>query len=165
MWVVFNESQGQHDTEALVSEVKALDPSRLVNNASGDTDKQCGDVIDKHSYPGPESPKPEKDRAAVLGEFGGLGLPIEGHTWSQKTWGYKDTKNMQDLTLGYEKLLEKSWLLNAESGLSAVIYTQLTDVESECNGLMTYDREVRKISHERGTAANTGKRKGEALQN
>ena len=84
MWVVFNESQGQHDTEALVSEVKALDPSRLVNNASGDTDKQCGDVIDKHSYPGPESPKPEKDRAAVLGEFGGLGLPIEGHTWSQK---------------------------------------------------------------------------------
>ena len=165
MWVVFNESQGQHDTEALVSEVKALDPSRLVNNASGDTDKQCGDVIDKHSYPGPESPKPEKDRAAVLGEFGGLGLPIEGHTWSQKTWGYKDTKNMQDLTLGYEKLLEKSWLLNAESGLSAVIYTQLTDVESECNGLMTYDREVRKISHERGTAANTGKQKGEALQN
>ena len=165
MWVVFNESQGQHDTEALVAEVKALDPSRLVNNASGDTDKQCGDVIDKHSYPGPESPKPEKDRAAVLGEFGGLGLPIEGHTWSQKTWGYKDTKNMQDLTLGYEKLLEKSWLLNAESGLSAVIYTQLTDVESECNGLMTYDREVRKISHERGTAANTGKRKGEALQN
>ena len=165
MWVVFNESQGQHDTEALVAEVKALDPSRLVNNASGDTDKQCGDVIDKHSYPGPESPKPEKDRAAVLGEFGGLGLPIEGHTWSQKTWGYKDTKNMQDLTLGYEKLLEKSWLLNAESGLSAVIYTQLTDVESECNGLMTYDREVRKITHERGTAANTGKRKGEALQN
>ncbi len=165
MWVVFNESQGQHDTEALVAEVKALDPSRLVNNASGDTDKQCGDVIDKHSYPGPESPKPEENRAAVLGEFGGLGLPIEGHTWSQKTWGYKDTKNTQDLTLGYEKLLEKSWLLNAESGLSAVIYTQLTDVESECNGLMTYDREVRKISHEHGTAANTGKRKGEALQN
>jgi beta-galactosidase/beta-glucuronidase len=165
MWVVFNESQGQHDTEGLVAEVKALDPSRLVNNASGDTDKQCGDVIDKHSYPGPESPKPEENRAAVLGEFGGLGLPIEGHTWSQKTWGYKDTKNTQDLTLGYEKLLEKSWLLNAESGLSAVIYTQLTDVESECNGLMTYDREVRKISHERGTAANTGKRKGEALQN
>ncbi len=70
----------------------------MVNSASGDTDKQCGDVIDKHSYLGPESPKPEEDRAAV-------------------------------------------------------IYTQLTDVESECNGLMTYDREVRKISHERGTAA------------
>jgi len=113
MWVVFNENQGQHDTEALVAEVKALDPSRLVNNASGNDDKNCGDVIDKHSYPGPESPKPEVNRAAVLGEFGGLGLPVDGHTWTKKTWGYEGTKNIEDLTKGYEKLLSKSWELNA----------------------------------------------------
>ncbi len=157
MWVVFNENQGQHDTEALVAEVKALDPSRLVNNASGNDDKNCGDVIDKHSYPGPESPKPEDNRAAVLGEFGGLGLPVDGHTWTKKTWGYEGTKNIEDLTKGYEKLLRKSWELNVTSGLSAVIYTQLTDVETECNGLLTYDREINKVVPERAAAVNSGK--------
>ena len=158
MWVVFNENQGQHDTEALVAEVKALDPSRLVNNASGNDDKNCGDVIDKHSYPGPESPKPEENRAAVLGEFGGLGLPVDGHTWTKKTWGYEGTKNIEDLTNGYERLLAKAWELNATAGLSAVIYTQLTDVETECNGLLTYDREINKVVPERAAAANSGKR-------
>jgi len=159
MWVVFNENQGQHDTEALVAEVKSLDPSRLVNNASGNDDKNCGDVIDKHSYPGPDSPKPEEQRAAVLGEFGGLGLPVDGHTWSQKTWGYAGTKNIEDLTGGYEKLLAKARELNATAGLSAVIYTQLTDVETECNGLLTYDREINKVVPERAAAANSGKPK------
>jgi len=157
MWVVFNENQGQHDTEALVADVEALDPSRLVNNASGNDDKNCGDVIDKHTYPGPDSPKPEDNRAAVLGEFGGLGLPVDGHTWTKKTWGYEGTKNIEDLTKGYEKLLRKSWLLNVTDGLSAVIYTQLTDVETECNGLLTYDREINKVVPERAAAANSGK--------
>jgi len=157
MWVVFNENQGQHDTEELVASVKTLDPSRLVNNASGNDDKNCGDVIDKHSYPGPESPKPEANRAAVLGEFGGLGLPVDGHTWSKKTWGYQGTKSIEDLTAGYEKLLAKAWELNASAGLSAVIYTQLTDVETECNGLLTYDRELNKVIAERAAAANCGK--------
>ena len=157
MWVVFNENQGQHDTEELVAAVKGLDPSRLVNNASGNDDKNCGDVIDKHSYPGPDSPKPEANRAAVLGEFGGLGLPVDGHTWSKKTWGYQGTKSIDDLTSGYEKLLAKAWELNVQAGLSAVIYTQLTDVETECNGLLTYDRELNKVLAERAAAANTGK--------
>ncbi|KAB2641736.1 MAG: glycoside hydrolase family 2 [Verrucomicrobia bacterium] len=157
MWVVFNENQGQHDTEALVAAVKTLDPSRLVNNASGNDDKNCGDVIDKHSYPGPESPKPEANRAAVLGEFGGLGLPVDGHTWSKKTWGYEGTKSIADLTTGYEKLLAKAWELNASAGLSAVIYTQFTDVETECNGLLTYDRALNKVLAERAAAANRGK--------
>ncbi len=165
MWVIFNENQGQHDTEALVAEVKALDPSRLVNNASGNDDKNCGDVIDKHTYPGPDSPKPEENRAAVLGEFGGLGLPVEGHTWTQKTWGYEGTKNIEDLTSGYEKLLAKAWELNATAGLSAVIYTQLTDVETECNGLLTYDREVNKVVPERAAAANSGKPKNSPPSN
>ncbi|MEI7898647.1 MAG: glycoside hydrolase family 2 TIM barrel-domain containing protein [bacterium] len=157
MWVVFNENQGQHDTEALVAAVKELDPSRLVSNASGNDDKNCGDVIDKHTYPSPDSPKPEENRAAVLGEFGGLGLPVDGHTWSKKTWGYEGTKNVEDLTRGYEKLLVKAWEQHVAVGLSAVIYTQLTDVETECNGLLTYDREVNKVIPERAVAANTGK--------
>ncbi len=157
MWVVFNEAQGQHDTEALVAEVKALDPSRLVSNASGGADKNCGDVIDVHSYPGPDSPKPEDRRAAVLGEFGGLGLPVDGHTWSKKTWSYEGAQNIEDLTQGYEKLLAKAWELNATAGLSAVIYTQITDVETECNGLLTYDREVNKVIPARAAAANSGK--------
>ena len=157
MWVVFNESQGQHDTEALVAEVKALDPSRLVSNASGGADKNCGDVIDIHSYSGPDSPKPEDKRAAVLGEFGGLGLPVDGHIWSKKTWSYEGAQNIEDLTQGYEKLLAKAWELNATAGLSAVIYTQITDVETECNGLLTYDREVNKVIPARAAAANSGK--------
>ncbi len=157
MWVVFNESQGQHDTETLVADVRALDPSRLISNASGGADKNCGDVIDIHIYPGPESPKPEANRAAVLGEFGGLGLPVDGHTWSKKTWGYEGTQNIEDLTASYEKLLVKAWELKDTAGLSAVIYTQITDVETECNGLLTYDREVNKVIPARAAAANSGK--------
>ena len=157
MWVMFNESQGQHDTEALVADVKALDPSRLIDNASGDTDKHCGDVIDMHNYPGPGSPQPEEHRAAVLGEFGGLGFNVEGHTWKGKTWGYKGTNSFEDLTRGYEKLLAKAWALKDKPGLSAVIYTQLTDVETEGNGLMTYDREINKVIVERAAAVNSGK--------
>jgi len=157
LWVIFNEAQGQHDTEALVAAVKALDPSRLVNDASGGNDKNCGDVIDMHNYPGPGSPAPEANRAAVLGEFGGLGLSLDGHRWGGPTWGYKGTANIEALTRGYEKLLTKSWELKDKAGLSAVIYTQLTDVESEGNGLLTYDREVNKVVAERAAAVNSGK--------
>ena len=157
MWVIFNESQGQHDTEMLVAEVKALDPGRLVNNASGGTDKNCGDVIDMHKYPGPDSPNPEENRAAVLGEFGGLGLPVDGHRWSAASWGYRGTQSFEALTRGYEKLLAKAWALRDKSGLSAVIYTQITDVETEGNGLLTYDREVNKVIAERAAAVNSGK--------
>ena len=157
MWVIFNEAQGQHDTEALVAMTRQLDPSRLLNNASGYTDMNCGDVIDMHNYPEPDAPKPEANRAAVLGEFGGLGLPVEGHTWSKKTWGYQGVSSKEALTRGYEKLMVKSWELQRDRGLSAVIYTQITDVETECNGLLTYDREVNKVIPERTAAVNTGK--------
>ena len=156
MWVIFNEAQGQHDTEALVTDVKTLDPSRLVNNASGGNDMKCGDVIDMHNYPGPGSPAPEANRAAVLGEFGGLGLTVNGHLWAGKTWGYKGTEDIEGLTKSYEKLLTKAWGLNVIPGLSAAIYTQLTDVETEGNGLLTYDREVNKVIAERATAVNSG---------
>lgn len=155
MWVVFNEGWGQHDTETLVPWVKKLDPSRLVDNASGWTDKKVGDVIDMHNYPGPGSPAPEPQRAAVLGEFGGLGLGIEGHTWA-KTWGYRGTANSEQLTRDYMKLLRRAYELKDNPGLNAVIYTQITDVETEGNGLMTYDRAVTKVDVSRVAAANRG---------
>ena len=156
MWVVFNEGWGQHDTERLAKWVKELDPSRLVDDASGWADKKVGDVMDMHSYPGPGSPQSEPDRAAVLGEFGGLGLGIDGHTWTQKTWGYRGMASRDALTRQYVNLLRKVWALKDSPGLSAAVYTQTTDVETECNGLMTYDREMVKPDLEKVAAANRG---------
>ncbi len=157
MWVVFNEGWGQHDTERYTAAVKKLDPSRLVNNASGWTDKQVGDVHDIHSYPGPAAPEPEAERAGVLGEFGGLGLGVDGHTWTQKTWGYRGTTSSDDLTRSYVRLLRGVWGLCESHGLSAAVYTQITDVETECNGLLTYDRAVIKVNVDRVAAANQGR--------
>ena len=158
LWVVFNEGWGQYDTPRLVSWVKEMDPSRLVNNASGWTDQKCGDVNDVHNYPGPGSPKPEEKRAAVLGEFGGLGLSVDGHTWKQKdkNWGYKPMESREKLTAQYELLLQKVYQLKDDPGLCAAVYTQTTDVEVECNGLMTYDRAMVKPDLARVAAANKG---------
>jgi hypothetical protein len=159
MWVVFNEGWGQGDaadTKALVDLVRKLDPSRLVNNASGWADHKCGDVIDMHKYPGPGSPKPEEDRAAVLGEFGGLGLPLTGHLWQDKNWGYRPMSDRDDLTDKYVELLRGVYRFKDVPGLSAAVYTQTTDCEGEVNGLMTYDREVIKANPERMAAANRG---------
>jgi beta-galactosidase/beta-glucuronidase len=154
IWVVFNEGWGQFDTEIMTDRVKRTDPSRLVDDATGWTDKNAGDVIDIHKYPGPASPEPETNRAAVLGEFGGLGLGVDGHTWTKKTWGYQGMDTRKDLTKRYVSLLGKVLELKESPGLSAAVYTQITDVETECNGLMTYDREIVKPDLSSVAAAN-----------
>jgi len=154
VWVLFNEGWGQYDTERLALWLKAMDPSRLIDNASGWTDKQVGDIIDAHSYPTPESPAPESGRAAVLGEFGGLGLGLPGHLWSEKFWGYLIMTNGQSLAGRYTELLDRVDDLRDSVGLSGAIYTQLTDVETECNGLLTYDRAVEKLDPLLARAAN-----------
>lgn len=156
LWVVFNEGWGQFDTARITAWTKQYDPSRLVDCASGWTDRGVGDVHDIHVYPGPGSPKPEAKRAAVLGEFGGLGLKVDGHTWEQKTWGYRGANSKEDLTRRYEKLLEGVYKLKDNPGLSAVVYTQTTDVETEANGLLTYDRAVVKVDLARVAAVNKG---------
>jgi hypothetical protein len=149
MWVPFNEGWGQFDTARIAELIKQLDPTRLVDNASGWADRGVGDVHDIHSYPGPDAPANEPTRAAVLGEFGGLGLPIKEHTWQdEKNWGYRSFENAEDLTAGYLELIKKLKLL-VEKGLSAAVYTQTTDVEIEVNGLMTYDRVIIKMDIER----------------
>ena len=155
MWVPFNEGWGQFDTARIAKLTKEHDPSRLVNSVSGWADRGVGDVHDIHVYPGPSSPQPEPKRAAVLGEFGGLGLPLEGHTWLAKgNWGYKSFQNADELLAAYLELLKKLEPLIADPGLSAAVYTQTTDVEIEVNGLMTYDREVIKLTPAKISDAN-----------
>lgn len=155
MWVPFNEGWGQWDTNRIADWVKGYDPSRLVNSASGWTDREGGDVHDFHIYPGPGSPQPTPRRAAVLGEYGGLGLPIEGHTWQSKdNWGYRTYSSREELTLAYQRLQRNLHRLIGEPGLSAAVYTQTTDVEVEVNGLLTYDREIIKMDPAVVAAAN-----------
>jgi len=141
-WVVFNEGWGQYDTVRLTKLVKDLDPSRLVNNASGGHDIPCGDFLDIHVYPGPGCPKPEPSRVSALGECGGIALGTPGHTWVETAWGYRRVADQKALTEANIELWRKAWALKDAEGLSAVVYTQTTDVEAECNGLITYDREV-----------------------
>ena len=145
MWILFNEGWGQFDTEQLTRWVKAVDPTRLVDNASGWADTKVGDVIDIHSYPEPPQLSFEGSRAGVLGEFGGLGLGVLGHTWSPQIWGYQLMSDSQELTTHYLDIIAHIWKLESVNGLAAAVFTQLTDVESECNGLLTYDRAVLKI--------------------
>lgn len=145
MWVPFNEAWGQADTVAVTKWTKEYDPSRLVNCASGGNDFPVGDVIDVHRYPGPTMVAPSDTRAGVLGEYGGLGLPLKGHTWQdEQNWGYRSFTTQEALTDAYLDLADQLPAL-VRQGLSAAIYTQTTDVEIEVNGLMTYDRAIEKL--------------------
>jgi len=153
MWVPYNEGWGQWDTERIAKLIKKLDPTRLVNNTSGWADRGVGDVHDVHSYPGPAAPPNEENRAAVLGEFGGLGLPVKGHTWqAEKNWGYRSYETQEALTEAYVNLLGRLRPLIA-GGLAAAVYTQTSDVEVEVNGMMTYDRAMIKFDEKKAAAA------------
>ncbi len=144
-WVPFNEGWGQYDTERIATWVKQYDPSRFCIASSGWADRGIGDMIDAHLYPGPGMEPVEARRASVLGEFGGLGLPVEGHMWwDKRNWGYLTFREETVLVDEFKSIIQdliglKAW------GLSAAIYTQTTDVEGEVNGLMTYDRKVLKL--------------------
>ncbi len=148
VWVPFNEAWGQFKTKEIVEWTMQKDPSRLVNPASGGNFETVGHIYDLHNYPEPAMPDAMlfgKKMAVVLGEFGGLGLPLEAHTWQTKNnWGYQSFKNVQELTARYSEFVQRLPGLISK-GLSAAIYTQTTDVEVETNGLMTYDRKVMKI--------------------
>ncbi len=145
MWVPFNEGWGQYDTKRIVNLVSSLDATRLIDNASGWEDRGVGDVLDIHHYPDPRSPEPQKNRASVLGEFGGLGYYVEGHSWQQENWGYEKLQSLDELLIKYEDFYGDIFRMRDEEGLAASIYTQTTDVETETNGLMTYDRALVKM--------------------
>ncbi|MEE1664058.1 PA14 domain-containing protein [Streptomyces sp. WAC07094] len=154
MWVVFNEGWGQYDIGRVASQAKSWDPSRLVNNMSGlnlGNDGGAGDIMDEHGYPSPAlPPHPDGQRALVSGEYGGLGLGIPGHAWSvQQSYVDVDPTTYTDDYL--QKLTEVHAL--ACRGGNGAVYTQISDVEGELNGLLTYDRKVVKPDVARVKAA------------
>jgi len=156
MWVPFNEGWGQYDSDRIVALVRELDGTRPVNQASGWNDMGGGDVLDRHHYPPPEPPDPEVHRAAVQGEFGGLGFNVPGHTWRETGWGYDLFPDVESLATEYEAFMNTIREAAAGRGLSASIYTQITDVETENNGLLTYDREIAKMDSAWVRKANRG---------
>ncbi|UII19549.1 galactose-binding domain-containing protein [Fulvivirga ligni] len=141
-WVVFNEEQGQHDAVELTHFVEQLDPSRVVNPASGSGWVDAGDMVDVHPYPAPviNGLENRDDVAKVIGEYGGIGLRVDGHYWSDDADSYVVVNSPQeliDMYAGFANTL-KSHIINY--GLSAAVYTEITDVENEINGMLTYDR-------------------------
>lgn len=152
--VPFNESWGQFKTEEVTIWTKNYDPSRLVNPASGGNHYAVGDMIDMHNYPDPVMGLFDSKRVNVLGEYGGIGLAIENHLWETgRNWGYVQYKTSEDATKAYIDMTEKLKKL-IPFGYSAAIYTQTTDVESEVNGIMTYDRKVIKLIEDKIRKAN-----------
>ncbi|OSP40113.1 glycoside hydrolase family 2 [Streptomyces sp. 13-12-16] len=154
MWVTFNEGWGQYDIGRIAEQAKAWDPSRLVNNQSGlnlGADGNAGDIMDEHGYPSPAlPPRPDGKRALVSGEYGGLGLAVPGHAWSvQQSYVDVDPATYTD---DYLTKLDEVRALMCLGGNGAV-YTQITDVEGELNGLLTYDRRVMKPDVARVKAA------------
>ncbi|MBO5498638.1 MAG: beta-galactosidase [Bacteroidales bacterium] len=154
-WVPFNEAWGQFDTEEVVKFTRAQDPTRLINYASGGNFVKCsGDILDLHNYPHPEMYLYDKDYINVLGEYGGIGWPVEGHLWQpDRNWGYVQFKSADEVLDTYEKYADMLIDL-IDDGFAGAIYTQTTDVEIEVNGLMTYDRKVVKLDIERLSAIN-----------
>ena len=138
-WVPFNEGWGQFDAGKAVQALRTLDDTRLVDEASGWFDQGGGDVHSLHNYFYPLRIRPQK-RTVALSEYGGIAWPMPGHEPPRKTYGYGTAKDRQELTARYKKLQLKTVLPQLEKGLSALVYTQLTDVEDEVNGLFTYDR-------------------------
>lgn len=150
-WTLFNEGQGQSgngqtNTAHLVNAVRALDASRLINQASGNDYYGVGDILDNHSYPDPGDPL-SSTQATVDGEFGGIAWHVDGHLWNsaQAGNGYLLASSLDNFANLYDGYLNE--VLNYKSlsngGLNAAVYTQITDVENECNGLLTYDRLVK----------------------
>ena len=146
LWVPFNEGWGQFDAKNAVRLIRRLDPTRLIDHASGWHDQGVSDVKSLHVYFKPYRFKPDKKgRAVVLSEFGGYNLPVAGHTWNAKNFGYRGYQTPEALGEAVKTLYETQIVPACKSGLAADVYTQLSDVEDEVNGFVTYDRRVEKL--------------------
>jgi beta-galactosidase/beta-glucuronidase len=148
MWVVFNEGWGQYESKAMAQWVKAIDGSRLVNANSGWLDMSVGDLYDVHTYQEtPLTPEQKAERAVVLGEYGGVGWPIQQHLWNpqMRNWGYQTYQDKTAYLNALRKKMEALVPMKQKLGVSAAVYTQTTDVEGEVNGFMTYDRKFIKV--------------------
>lgn len=144
MWIPFNEGWGQFDTKDIARWTKLHDPSRILNPASGGNFHHTGEVLDQHHYPAPHMHLYDPAKVNVLGEYGGIGYAVEGHLWQEgANFGYEALmKNRQETTSKYIEYLEMLKRLDRYAG---AVYTQLSDVEGEVNGLSTYDRKVVKV--------------------
>lgn len=145
VWVPFNEGWGQFDAAMITARLRSLDKTRLINQACGWFDQKGGDMYSIHNYRRGLTVAPQEDRVVALTEYGGYAYPVAGHMFSKKKFGYRHYTSREDLTAGYRRLIEEEVIPNVARGLSAAIYTQLSDIETEINGVMTYDREVVKI--------------------
>ena len=152
VWVPFNEGWAQFDTEKVVEFTRGKDASRLINSASGGNSYHVGDILDSHNYPNPVMKfRSHGEQIDVLGEYGGIGLAVDGHLWNAqgRNWGYQGLcKDGGEVLKKYEEYAAQ-FVDQIISGVAAGIYTQTTDVESELNGIMTYDRAVVKVDEER----------------
>jgi hypothetical protein len=148
-WTIFNEGRGQHNDSEYVDMVRRLDPTRLINAASGWTDNRMGDFNVSHKFPGPEMPAKDDNRIAIIGLFGGLTLvPPPEHLWTENTWGHQHVSDSTALVQRYKQMHEELRQMIRTQGLAGAFFHQLTDVESECNGLTPYDRRSLKVPQE-----------------
>lgn len=157
VWILFIEGWGQHDVSRYVRLVRETDSTRVIDATSGGVHDPSSDVLDVHRFPGPVVIRPDDHRAAILGSSGGLGLPVPGHLWSEGSWGYQVAASPEELVDLYERKIGRMWRAKDSHGMSAVGYVQLTDVETEANGFMTYDRAVIKWDVERVASVNQGR--------
>ncbi len=148
MWVPFNEGWGQFDTARITNRIRQADPHRLIDSASGWFDQNCGDFVSTHNYFRPLTVPVKKwgSRAFFLSEYGGYACHIKNHSSVNRIFGYKRYNSLADFKAAYHSLIEKSLLPLKNQGLSGAVYTQLSDVEEEVNGILTYDREINKLT-------------------
>ncbi len=148
MWVPFNEGWGQFDAAEAVRRIQVLDTTRTIDHASGWHDQGIGDFKSLHVYFKPyKFSEDKKKRCEILTEFGGYSFPVEGHLFNtEKAFGYKKIASLEELQTAYKKLYEEEIIPVKEKGLSASVYTQVSDVEDEINGIVTYDRRVVKFN-------------------
>ena len=147
VWVPFNEGWGQFDACRIAGTLRKLDPTRLIDHASGWHDQKCGDFKSRHIYYKKFKMREDpKGRVQALSEFGGYSCPEAGHMASKSLFGYRMYGNTEELTAAYESLYLNEVLSAVQKGLSASVYTQVSDVEDEINGLFTYDRAVLKLN-------------------
>ena len=149
VWTPFNEGWGQFDAAAVAREVAGLDPTRQVNHVSGWVDQGAGDIRSFHSYLRPfrmprRSARGRRSRVVALTEYGGYSMRVEGHDWSEEEFGYRHVEDGDELA-GALLALHGPLVAAVREGLAATVYTQLSDVEDELNGLLTWDREVLKV--------------------
>ena len=154
LWTPFNEGWGQFDAQIATEKIRAIDPDRLINEACGWFDQGGGDLYAIHNYLRKLKVSPKEDRVVALTEFGGYAYPAEGHMACEKSFGYRAYRSKEELTRNYKRLWEEEIYPNLKNGLSATIYTQVSDVEEEINGVFSYDREIVKLEEDTVRALN-----------